>query len=135
MSRSQVAKAAAARVRGRKLDTPAPKKKRSDKAPVLIEDIESLRRQHGIVDVELHRSVCNLNTGDLVRLTFLAPGATFPGETLLVRIASSQGHQFRGTLAQRPRSSQLVRLRLGASLVFDAGQIHSIPDAETAQDD
>jgi hypothetical protein len=39
---------------------------------VAIEDIEEMRRQEGIDDVELRKAIRGLHVGDSVKLTFLA---------------------------------------------------------------
>jgi hypothetical protein len=50
---------------------------------VEIEDIEKLRRQEGIDDVDLRRAVRALRVGDAVRVTLLTGRQAFGDETLL----------------------------------------------------
>lgn len=77
---------------------------------VEIEDIEGMRRSAGIEDLELREEIDELRVGDHVKLT-VRTGATFPGETLLVRITQIRGDAFRGLLAERPTSPRLSGLR------------------------
>jgi hypothetical protein len=90
-----------------------------------IENIEELRRGEGIEDVELHDQIRTLRAGDFVRLTFLA-GAPPGGETLRVRITRVEGGDFRGRLADAPASGRLSALRVGSTVRFQAGHIHSV---------
>ncbi len=92
---------------------------------VEIEDIEGMRRSAGIEDLELREEIDELRVGDHVKLT-VRTGATFPGETLLVRITQIRGDAFRGLLAERPTSPRLSGLRLGSALRFTASHIHSV---------
>jgi len=92
--------------------------------PVEIEDIEELRRQQGIDDVELRVGIRGLKAGDFVNLTFMNGTAT--SETLAVRITSIRGSVFRGKLAARPTSKGLSRLRIGSALIFTPTHIHSL---------
>jgi hypothetical protein len=101
---------------------------------VLIENIEEMRCRQGIYDVELREEIRGLRIGDLVNLTFLADEAGHAGETLPVRITCIQGHAFRGKLARRPMSSALAHLRVGSSLAFTAGHIHSLTKGQPAHE-
>jgi hypothetical protein len=93
-------------------------------SPIEIENIDELRRQEGIDDVELHADIGRLRVGDHVRLTFLS-GVNLR-ETLPVRITSIQGRLFRGRLARPPAHPELLNLRPAALVTFSAAQIHSI---------
>jgi hypothetical protein len=93
--------------------------------PIEIENIEALRRQQGIDDVELHQQIRGLRVGDTVKLT-VSTGAPFPGRALLVRITRIRGLDFRGKIVLAPGTAVLERLRVGAVLAFTADQIHSI---------
>jgi hypothetical protein len=93
---------------------------------VEIENIEQMRRQEGIEDVELREEIRALGIGDLVRLTLLV-GSKSLG-TLTVRITSIQGPAFRGKLASRPVAPG-SSLRVGSSLNFTAAHIHSVARA------
>ncbi len=90
---------------------------------VEIENIEEMRRQEGIDDVELRVEIRALKVGDFVRLTFLTSKTSF--ETVLIRITSIRGTAFRGKFAKRPISASL-RKRTGAPVVFSAAHIHSL---------
>ena len=91
---------------------------------VEIENIEEMRRQEGIDDVELRIEIRSLHAGDFVKLTFLIGTTSF--ETLLVRITSIRGSAFRGKLVTRPTSSGLSKLEAGAPIVFTTAHIHSL---------
>jgi hypothetical protein len=94
--------------------------------PIEIENIEALRRQQGIDDVELHQEIRGLRVGNIVKLT-VSTGTPFPGQALLVRITRIHGLAFRGKVVQGPSNAGLGSLRVGAVLAFTADQIHSIP--------
>jgi hypothetical protein len=89
-----------------------------------IEDIEALRLQEGIDDIELRQDVRRLSAGACVRLTFL--GTERPNQTLMVRITSIKESTFRGRLVQRPSKGAPSDLRVGTLLAFRSTQIHSI---------
>ena len=89
-----------------------------------IENIEEMRRQEGIDDVELRVKIRGLKVGDFIKLTFVT-GEAFV-ETSLVRITSIRGFAFRGKLAKRPTSTGLRRLAAGASVSFTTAHIHSV---------
>lgn len=94
--------------------------------PVQIENIEELRRQQGIDDIQLRHEILELAVGDFVKLTLLAAGKASVAETLVVRITSIKGCAFRGKLTDGPVNSGLAQLRAGSSLVFKAAHIHSL---------
>src|SRR4051812_10934160 len=100
--------------------------------PVDIENIEELRRQEGIDDVELRVAVRGLKAGDLVNLSFMT-GATTSG-TLAVRITSIRGSAFRGKLAAAPSSKGLSQLHVGSTLIFTQTHIHSLHKGEPTHD-
>lgn len=91
---------------------------------VEIENIEEMRRREGIDDVELRVEIRALKAGDFVKLTFVTGTTTF--ETVLVRITSIRGSAFRGKLANRPTSSCLAKLGVGAPVAFTTAHIHSL---------
>lgn len=94
--------------------------------PIEIEDIEEMRCQEGIDDVELRDEIRGLEIGDHVWITFLTR-APLPGaETLLVRITRISGAAFRGKLAGRPTLAGLSALRVGSPVVFTTNHIHSL---------
>ncbi len=99
---------------------------------IVIEDIEEMRRQQNIEDVELRTQICGLQVGDHIRLTLLAGGAA--GETLTVRITSIRGRDFRGKLITCPALTGLSRLRMGFPLAFTAAHIHSVVKQAEGQD-
>jgi hypothetical protein len=89
-----------------------------------LENIEEMRRQEGIDDIELRQEIHRLEIGDLVKLTLLASNKSF--ETLCVRITRIRGTAFRGKLASKPACAGLC-LQAGAAVSFTAAHIHSIP--------
>jgi hypothetical protein len=91
-----------------------------------IEDIEQLRREQGIEDLELREEIRGLGVGDLVRLTLLAGAPPSRGETVVVRITSIKGQAFRGKIARPPASTALARFRAGFPIAFTAAHIHSL---------
>jgi hypothetical protein len=97
--------------------------------PIEIENIDELRRCHGIEDVELHEEIDRLRVGDHVLLTFLS--GTNLRTTLPVRITRIRAGRFRGRLAAPIARPELLGLRLNAMVAFTAGQIHSIARPQT----
>src|SRR5207247_1398871 len=93
-------------------------------SPVDIENIEELRRQEGIDDVELRVAIRGLRAGDFVNLSFMTGAST--SETLAVRITSIRGSAFRGKLAATPTSKGLSQLHVGTTLIFTQTHIHSL---------
>jgi len=93
---------------------------------VEIENIEELRRQEGIDDVELRKEVRDLRAGDFVKLTLLTSATAGGGETLSVRITSIRGSAFRGKLATKPTSPAFAQLQAGSPITFTPAHIHSI---------
>lgn len=89
-----------------------------------IENIDELRRCHGIDDIELHEDISRLRVGDHVFLTFLSSSNLCA--TLQVRITRIRAGQFRGRLAAPIAQPERFRLRPNALVTFTAGQIHSI---------
>ena len=90
-----------------------------------IQDIEEMRRQEGIDDVELRLGIRTLKAGDLVKVSLMTGDLTF--ETIEVRITSIRGSAFRGKLACRLACLRRLKLRGGTSLGFTTAHIHSIP--------
>ncbi len=90
---------------------------------VEIEDIEAMRQEVGIDDVELRKAVRGLRPGDVVRLTFVAAAAR---ETVRVRITGASGREFLGRLAEGATAPGLASLRAGARVTFRAAHIHSV---------
>lgn len=101
---------------------------------VTIEDIESMRHQQGINDVDLRQQVRSLRVGDVVQLTFLSEAAA-AGETLPVRITRVRGSVFHGELTRKPTVAGLSGLRAGSPVVFAAVHIHSLPSRQIAAED
>jgi hypothetical protein len=91
-----------------------------------LEEIDALRRENGIDDVELRQEIARLLVGDQVRLTFLAgPGLPAP-RTLRARITHIGDGGFRGRLVDAPAGRAPGALRRGMAIDFTAGQIHSV---------
>ena len=65
-----------------------------------IENIEEMRRQVGIDDVELREAVRRLRVGDYVNLTLLTGTHSAAGRIIRVRITHTDGASFRGRLAE-----------------------------------
>ena len=93
---------------------------------VEFEDIEEMRRQAGIEDVELREAIRGLRVGDYVRITPLTGGHASPGRTLLARITRIEGDGFRGKLAGRAASPPRRGLQVGSAVAFTAAHIHSV---------
>ena len=100
--------------------------------PVAIENIQAMRRQAGIEDLELREALRGLRIGDLVRLTLLTGTTPSAGETLRVRITRIRGDEFRGKLADRPVAPALSQLRAGSPVAFTAAHIHSLGKRRSA---
>jgi len=90
---------------------------------VEIENIEEIRRQEGIDDVDLRMEIRSLKVGAFVKLTFLTSSTSF--ETLVVRITSIRGSAFRGKLVKRGSGGR-SKLEAGASVAFTTAHIHSL---------
>lgn len=98
------------------------------KSPIDLEDIDSMRLQLGVDDVDLRDRIKQLVVGDCVRLTFLS---TIKGNhTLMVRITSAKNGAFRGRLLQVPVKMAPSALRVGILIPFAAEHIHSIVRAK-----
>jgi hypothetical protein len=93
---------------------------------VQFENIEELRRQAGIEDVQLREAIRVLRVGDHVRLTPVIGGHSSPNRTLLARITRIDGSEFRGKLAGPAASPPTRGLRTGSAVVFTASHIHSV---------
>jgi hypothetical protein len=92
----------------------------------VIENIEEMRSQAGIDDVELREEIRKLKVGDLVRLTLRAAALPLVGQTLTVRITRIRGPEFAGKLAARPTLISLSKLPAGFSIRFATIHIHSV---------
>lgn len=97
---------------------------------VTIEDIEEMRLDLGIDDIELREEIRSLRAGDHVKLTLLTGTASF--EMLTVRITRIRGEEYQGKLIQKPKSNSLADLEVGSALLFGARHIHSIERREAA---
>lgn len=94
--------------------------------PVLVQNIEELRRREGIDDVELRREIHAIKIGDTVRLTLLTEQRPISSETVLVRITQINGNSFQGALVTRPTIKGLCTLPADLSLDFNRAHIHSL---------
>jgi hypothetical protein len=90
-----------------------------------FENIEALRRQLGIDDVELRQAIRELRIGDIVKMS-VATETPCAGQTLRVRITRIEGLAFRGKVATLPAGAARTPLRVGAAIAFTADHIHSI---------
>jgi len=97
---------------------------------VKIEDIEEMRLQQGIDDVELKAEIRKLKVGDFVNLTFVSGAGS--SETLSVRIIKVNGSSFLGKLVEKPRSNSLAELSAELAVAFSKDQIHSISNKRHA---
>lgn len=95
-----------------------------------IENIEEMRRQVGIDDVELREAVRRLRVGDYVNLTLLTGTHSAAGKTVRVRITHTEGASFRGRLVGRPPYPGPPGLGAGTRLTFTAAHIHSVPKGQ-----
>jgi hypothetical protein len=85
-----------------------------------IEDIEEMRRQQGIDDIELRAGIRCLRVGDFVRLTFRASVKSC--ETVSVRITRIRDRMtFRGKLVKRA-----LKMPVGTIVEFTMAHVHSI---------
>ncbi len=100
---------------------------------VEIENIEEMRRQQGIEDVELRTAIGGLRVGHFVKLTLLSGASAGTRETLPVRITSIRGTTFRGKLAHGPASGNLSSLKAGSLVAFTAAHIHSVLKEQPAR--
>ncbi len=78
-----------------------------------IENIDELRLEQGIDDVELHNEIRALQVGGFVKLTLLTGVRGSVSETLLFRITDRKGSRFRGELAAAPTVSGLSGVAIG----------------------
>jgi hypothetical protein len=93
---------------------------------VLIQDIESMRRDEGIEDPELQDQIAHLKRGDFVKITLVAAGSAVGGETVRVRITAIRNGVYRGLLASQPSSPSLSEVHVGDPVVFRHSHIHSL---------
>jgi hypothetical protein len=96
--------------------------------PIKIENIEEMRLQQGIDDVELRTEIRRLRVGNFVNLTFVSGAGS--SETLTVRITKVNGSNFLGKLVEKPRSSNLSEMSADAVVAFRNDQIHSISNKQ-----
>jgi hypothetical protein len=92
---------------------------------IAIDDIEEVRRQLGIDDVELRLGIRQLKVGDIVHLSLVTAKGL---HTVPVRITSIRGYAFRGKLTGRQPDAVADGLPAGATLAFKSAHIHSIKD-------
>jgi hypothetical protein len=86
---------------------------------VQLENIEEMRRQQGIDDVELAAAIRRLKVGDIVKLTFLT--GIHNSETAPVRITQINGIAFRGKVMQT-----ISGVKRGKFIEFTISHIHSV---------
>jgi hypothetical protein len=100
---------------------------------VEIENIEAMRFNEAIDDIELKAEIRSLVVGDFVRLTFLT-GSPPKGETQLVQITSIEGRAFSGRLSRKSAVTGQSSLRAGTVVTFTSAHIHSVPKGGLSQD-
>lgn len=93
---------------------------------IRIEDIEHMRRENGIYDVELREQIRSLQIGHCVKLTLLRDELPSEGKTVVVRITSVRDGRFCGKLAVPSQASRMPGLLPGRVVRFSAAQIHSV---------
>jgi hypothetical protein len=93
-------------------------------SPILIEDIEDVRRREGIVDAALKVDIGCLKPGQSVKLSLATNRNGF--ETVTVCITSIRDRTIRGRLVKRPKAPGLKALHVGSIIKFQTGHIHSI---------
>jgi hypothetical protein len=94
-----------------------------------LQDIEEMRREAGIDDVELRVAIRELQVGDVVKISVLRDkrGRDAPAfETLSVRITSIRGSAFRGKFTSGQIAAGLTKAHVGPAVAFDTAHIHSI---------
>ena len=97
------------------------------RTPVELEDIERLRLQAGIDDVELRLGIRGLRVGDYVNVTLLTGARS--GTTSLVRIthiSRMDGTIFQGRLVRSAGGNGRRTSRSRLPLTFTATHIHSL---------
>jgi hypothetical protein len=99
--------------------------------PVKLENIEEMRRQQGIDDVELRKEIRGLKIGAVVKLTHLIGAGELAGEVFLVRITSIRGSKFRGKVTSQPASADPSELVVGSPVTFNTAHIHSVVKAQS----
>lgn len=87
--------------------------------PIEIENIEEMRRQQGIEDVELAEEIRRLRVGDVIKLTFLTKMHSF--DLAPVRITRITGISFRGKLVRAAAC-----FGRGKFVEFTIAHIHSV---------
>lgn len=92
---------------------------------IQLENIEAMRHQAGIEDEELRAAITELRIGDHVRLTVLPDRAPAAPRTVVVRITSIRGPEFRGKMTDQRDSAELSRLQVA----FTSAHIHSLAKA------
>ncbi len=93
---------------------------------VEIENIEEMRRQAGIDDIELREDIRQLQVGDCVKLTFMTDSDRLRSETLLVLITNINGDNYQGKLAETPKLLGTAKVQEGSVVKFKKDHIHSI---------
>ena len=94
-----------------------------------LQDIEELRRENGIDDVELRLAIRALRVGDYIKLSLLTSARSF--ETVEVRITSIRGSSFRGRLSQSKTPARRSNHAPALAVAFTTAHIHSIVREES----
>lgn len=93
-----------------------------------LQDIEEMRRENGIEDVELRRGIRALRVGDCIKVSLITSAPSF--ETVQVRITSIRGSKFRGKLAKNKDHSRPSKHAPALTVAFTTAHIHSIVKRE-----
>jgi hypothetical protein len=91
-----------------------------------LENIERLRQDAGIDDVDLRKNVGHLSVGDIVHLTVLDTQQVRSGEVIDVRILEIRGPKFRGLVVGAPRSAAFSTELVNQPIAFTNEHIHSV---------
>lgn len=95
-----------------------------------LENIQQLRIESGIEDVELQKSICNLAVGDIVNLTILNSKSSHSGEPIVVEVVAIQGFNYQGKVIRASNNESLSRELADQSIAFSKKHIHSVPSQQ-----
>lgn len=96
-------------------------------SPWRLENIQRLREEAGIDDVELQKEVGKLAVGDIVHLTILDTNVIRSGEVIDVEIQEIRGLKYRGVIVKTPSSPARCSELANQMIAFTREHIHSVP--------